>query len=94
MAEAFNHEHTWYGDTSVDVHLGDGLTVAFEPRTAEVPPPPLAIFQVVDLDLAREAVTAAGGVLTVEPFDSPGGRRFQFREPGGNELSVCVPVEG
>lgn len=93
MTEVFAHEHTFYGDTYVDVHVGDGFTVAFETTKAEPPPPPLAIFQVEDLDLAREAVTAAGGIVTVEPFDFPGGRRFQFREPGGNELSVWVAVE-
>ena len=34
-----------------------------------------------------------GGVITVEPFDFPGGRRFQFRGPGGNELSVWTPAD-
>lgn len=93
MSEVFAHPSTAYGDSYIDVHVGDGFTVAFETRRDEVPPPPLAIFQVDDLDRMREVVTAAGGVITVEPFDFPGGRRFQFREPGGNELSVWVAVE-
>ncbi len=29
-------------------------------------------------------------MVTVEPFAFPGGRRFQFREPGGNELATWV----
>ncbi|MFT4188180.1 MAG: VOC family protein [Aeromicrobium sp.] len=90
MAQAFGHPHTVYGDTYIDVHVGDGFTVAFETR--DVTPPPLTIFQVDDLDEARAAITAAGGVVTVEPFDFPGGRRFQFREPGGNELAAWVAV--
>lgn len=93
MTEVFRHENTWYGDSYVDVHVGDGFTVAFETTNAEAPPPPLAIFQVEDLDRALEAVTAAGGIVTVQPFDFPGGRRFQFREPGGNELAAWVPAE-
>lgn len=93
MAAVFDHTSTAYGDSYFDVHVGDGFTVAFETNRDEVPPPPLAIFQVDDLDRMRDAVVAAGGVVTVEPFDFPGGRRFQFREPGGNELSVWVPVE-
>lgn len=92
MTNVFQHEHTFYGDSYVDVHVGDGFTVAFETHTAEATPPALAIFQTKDLEKAREAVIAAGGVITVEPFDFPGGRRFQFREPGGNELSIWVPV--
>jgi uncharacterized protein len=39
-------------------------------------------------------VVGAGGVITLDPFDFPGGRRFHFREPGGNELAVWMPVEG
>lgn len=41
-----------------------------------------------DLDATVEAVVAAGGTITLEPFDFPGGRRFHFTEPGGAELAV------
>lgn len=92
MAEVFGHPSTAYGDSYVDVHVGGDMTVAFETRHEAAAPPPLTIFQVDDLDRMREAVLAAGATITVEPFDFPGGRRFQFREPGGNELSVWVPV--
>jgi uncharacterized protein len=30
-----------------------------------------------------------GGKITQEIFSFPGGRRFHFTEPSGNELSVC-----
>ena len=33
-------------------------------------------------------VREAGGTLTKEPFEFPGGRRFQFLDPSGNELAV------
>ena len=33
---------------------------------------------------------AAGGTITRPQYDFPGGRRFHFREPGGNELAVYV----
>jgi predicted enzyme related to lactoylglutathione lyase len=35
-----------------------------------------------------QAVTAAGGEIVKPIFAFPGGRRFHFREPGGNELAV------
>ena len=41
-----------------------------------------------DLAEAEKAVKLAGGVITQPPFTFPGGRRFHFREPGGNELAV------
>lgn len=35
-----------------------------------------------------EKVKAAGGTISVEMFKFPGGRRFQFLDPAGNELAV------
>ena len=50
----------------------------------------MAIVRTSDLDDAEQRVVAAGGVITRPQFDFPGGRRFHFREPGGNELAVWV----
>ena len=30
----------------------------------------------------------AGGKISKDPFEFPGGRRFQFLDPAGNELGV------
>jgi predicted enzyme related to lactoylglutathione lyase len=49
---------------------------------------PLVILYADDLDAAETAVRAAGGEVAVPQFDFPGGRRFHFREPGGNLLAV------
>lgn len=40
----------------------------------------------LEATLAR--VEAAGGEVVKPIFDFPGGRRFHFLEPGGNELAV------
>ncbi|MCW5723116.1 MAG: VOC family protein [Devosia sp.] len=50
----------------------------------------MAIIRTDDLDAAEARVRAAGGEITRAQFDFPGGRRFHFREPGGNELAVWV----
>ncbi|MBY0297058.1 MAG: VOC family protein [Methylobacterium sp.] len=50
----------------------------------------MAIIRTEDLDDAERRVVAAGGVITQPQFDFPGGRRFHFREPGGNELAVWI----
>ena len=42
-----------------------------------------------DLEAARETVVRNGGTITQEIFSFPGGRRFHFTEPSGNELAVC-----
>ncbi|HEY6741551.1 MAG TPA: VOC family protein [Lapillicoccus sp.] len=44
-----------------------------------------------DLDASVRAVEKAGGTLTSPPFEYPGGRRFHFTDPAGNELGVYQP---
>jgi predicted enzyme related to lactoylglutathione lyase len=53
----------------------------------------MAVVRTDNLDDAERRVTAAGGVITRPQFDFPGGRRFHFREPGGNEMAVYVATE-
>jgi uncharacterized protein len=49
---------------------------------------PLVLLFSEDLDASLRAVEAAGGTVTTPPFDFPGGRRFHFTDPSGNELGV------
>lgn len=49
---------------------------------------PLVIIYSHDLDRTLDAVRAAGGSITHQPYAFPGGRRFHFTDPGGNELAV------
>lgn len=53
----------------------------------------LPLFEVRDLEAALEKVEAAGGEITMPIFAFPGGRRFHFRDPGGNQLGVFVNEE-
>ena len=46
------------------------------------------IFYSEDLETTQTKVAASGGVIIKPIFDFPGGRRFQFLEPSGNELAV------
>ena len=39
-----------------------------------------------------DAMRAAGAVVARPIFAFPGGRRFHFIDPGGNELAVWQPV--
>ena len=49
---------------------------------------PLVLLYSDDLDATVEAVRQAGGTVTNGPYEFPGGRRFHFTDPGGNELGV------
>lgn len=53
----------------------------------------MAVVRTEDLDGAERRVLAAGGTITKAQFDYPGGRRFHFREPGGNEMAVYKASE-
>jgi hypothetical protein len=46
------------------------------------------VIRAENLDAVFEAVTEAGGVIAKPIFTFPGGRRFHFIDPGGNELAV------
>ncbi|MFG6081767.1 VOC family protein [Paracoccus litorisediminis] len=50
--------------------------------------PPLVILKAEDLEAALAQVSSAGAEITKPIFSFPGGRRFQFREPGGTEMAV------
>ena len=56
--------------------------------TAHRGPTPLVVLHTVDREQARQTVLAAGGVLAHDIFTFPGGHRFHFADPVGNELAV------
>jgi hypothetical protein len=49
---------------------------------------PLVILYASKLEEAQKKVEAAGGKIIKPIFSFPGGRRFQFTDPAGNELAV------
>ncbi len=48
----------------------------------------LVIFYADDLESVEASVKSAGGEIVKQIFSFPGGRRFQFTDPHGNELAV------
>ncbi len=49
---------------------------------------PLVILYSSALEGSQAAVEAAGGKIVKDIFAFPGGRRFHFTDPSGNELAV------
>ena len=54
----------------------------------------LVILYSNSLESVQQHVEMAGGVITKPIFGFPGGRRFHFCEPSGNELAVWTDVGG
>jgi len=87
-ADAFGWEFTAYGDAYAGIRGEDrevgGLRLDAEVTRGGV----LAVLFPPDVAGALAGVGAAGGVVTTAPFEFPGGRRFHFTDPSGNELAV------
>ena len=49
---------------------------------------PLVVIYAANLEAVQAEVKAAGGTVVKETFSFPGGRRFHFTDPCGNEVSV------
>ncbi len=48
----------------------------------------LIVFHSDTLEATQEKVMQAGGMIVKPIFSFPGGKRFQFTEPSGNEFAV------
>ena len=83
----FGWSFTDYGPNYTSFHdgrLGGGFTMSAKP----VKGGPLVVLYAKSLDETRQKVLGAGGKIVIEPFEFPGGRRFHFSDPNGNELAV------
>jgi predicted enzyme related to lactoylglutathione lyase len=49
---------------------------------------PLVVIYAADLAAIQTKVEAAGGAIVKQIFSFPGGRRFHFADPSGNELAI------
>lgn len=74
--------------------IGNGCDLGLHGDLSDASAAPLAVIEVDDLDAALADVEAAGGVIVRPIFAFPGGRRFHFREPSGNELAVYINEPG
>jgi len=87
-SEAFGWSLVDYGPDYADIQGGGGEMGGLR-RDSEVRPGgPLVILYSDDLERSADAVTAAGGTITAPIYSFPGGRRFHFADPSGNELGV------
>ena len=87
FSEVFGWSFKDWGEDYADTD-SSGLGSGFNADPAHRSTMPLAVLFTSDIEAARAKVTAAGGEIIRDIFSFPGGRRFHFAEPGGNELAV------
>lgn len=87
---AFGWDLTEFGPTYACTMTGD-VDIGLQGDSAEATQAPLPVITVENLETALAAVTAAGATIVRPIFAFPGGRRFQFLDPHGNELAAMQP---
>ncbi|WP_114907473.1 VOC family protein [Ornithinimicrobium murale] len=89
-ARAFGWTFNDYGPTYSGIRTPDGQGEVGGLNGTGQPGPggPLVLLYSDDLDASLAAVEVAGGRILQAPYEFPGGRRFHFADPGGNELGV------
>ncbi|WP_174275285.1 VOC family protein [Sphingomonas bacterium] len=84
---AFGWAFTAFGPSYACTMTGDvdiGFQADAEERTTAI----LPAIRVDDLEAALADVERAGGTISRPIFAFPGGRRFHFTDPAGNELAA------
>lgn len=89
-AAAFGLEMTDFGPTYACTMSGD-VDLGLQADRADATRAPLPVIQVASLEATETAVRGAGGQVTKPIFSFPGGRRFHFTDPSGNELAAMQP---
>lgn len=84
--DAFGWRFTDYGPDYAA--FDEGLDGGFDGDAASELRKPLVVLYAHDLEAMVAKVEAKGGNIVRPIFSFPGGRRFHFTDPSGNELAV------
>jgi len=90
--QAFDWKFTDYGP-NYTAFAESGIAGGFEKTNEEITNGALVVLRHSSLDLAKKNVIESGGSITVDTFSFPGGSRFQFADPSGNELAIWCEAE-
>ncbi len=88
--QAFGWQFNDYGPGYAGIQhpSGEGEVGGLAQTDAPAVGGPLVILYSDELSASRAQVQASGGRISKEIFEFPGGRRFHFCDPSGNELAV------
>jgi len=87
--EDFGPEYTAFADQGLDGGFFKSEQKSTPDRGAA-----LIVFYSRDLEGTRDKIEKAGGKIVKAIFSFPGGRRFHFTEPSGNEFAVWSDLSG
>jgi len=85
--DCFGWTFTDYGPNYV-AFSDAGLEGGFEKTEDEIVNGVLIVLYHKDLEAIKNHIIAVGGIIKMDIFSFPGGRRFHFADPSGNELAI------
>ena len=86
-SKAFGWKFTDYGDSYIAFE-DSGLQGGFEKTSQPITNGVLVVLYHNNLEEIRERLIQLGATIAVDIFSFPGGKRFQFFDPSGNELAI------
>lgn len=88
--QVFAWQFTEYGDTYLAFNDGkiDGGFYQADTLSTQQSGSVLVVLYSEDIATTEQKILAAGGAISTPVFAFPGGRRFHFTDPNGNELAV------
>ena len=85
--KCFDWKFTDYGSTYI-AFSESGLDGGFEKTEEPIVNGALIVLYHENLKKIKDTITAAGGSIPIDIFSFPGGKRFHFLDPSGNELAI------
>jgi predicted enzyme related to lactoylglutathione lyase len=85
FSSVFEWKYTEWGEEYSDTTDSGASSGINADKSATMP---LTVIYSNDLEKTKALVLEHGGTILVDTYSFPGGRRFHFTEPSGNELAV------
>jgi uncharacterized protein len=86
-SSVFGWNYKNWGEDYADTH-DSGVSSGLNGDTTNKLAHPLAVIHVEKLEAVKQVIVSSGGRISRDIFPFPGGRRFHFIDPAGNELGV------
>lgn len=86
-SEVFEWKFTDYGEDYI-AFSNSGLEGGFEKTDGEIKNGALIVLYHKNLEIIKNKLIEYGIKISVDIFSFPGGRRFHFTDPNGNELAI------
>ncbi len=87
FADVFGWNFKDWGGTYADTR-DSGVAMGVNGNDTKEQSAPLAVIYVEDLVATKDNIVASGGTITHDISEFPGGKRFAFTDPAGNQLAA------